>query len=81
MPGKVTFKDVVEFKRSIAARDRRFAKAFTRHLLRFAVSRQLVPADAVTVDRILDATEKDRFRLQTLVREVVLSDTFRRTDE
>ena len=54
-----------------------FARAFTEHLLRFALTRELSPADSIAVDAILHKSAAEEFRLQTLMREVVLSDSFR----
>ena len=50
--------------------DKRFAKAFTSHLLRFALAREL-PADALTVDQIVENTAKDNFKLRPIIREVI----------
>lgn len=74
---KYEFDDIVRFKESLVREDRRFAKAFTEHLLRFALARELSPADAITVDAIVSGTEKDEFRIRSLIREVILSDSFR----
>ena len=77
---KYPFKDVVKFKESIVTEDKRFAKAFTAHLLRFALARELTPADALAVERILNQTEADQFRLKSLITEVIHSDRFRQVD-
>ena len=74
---KHEFKDVVRFKESLVEEKRRFAKALTQHLLRFAVARELNPADSVVVNNIVDRAEKDNFKLRSLIREVILSDSFR----
>ncbi|MEM7561172.1 MAG: DUF1588 domain-containing protein, partial [Planctomycetota bacterium] len=70
------FESVEQFKDSLCKEERRFAKAFVEHLLRFANSRELGPGDLLQVDRILENSAKDEFRLQSLMREVVLSDSF-----
>jgi hypothetical protein len=75
---KYSFDGIVQFKAALVKEDRRFARAFTAHLLRFALSRELNPADSLTIDTIVDHTEKDGFRMQSLIREVVLSDRFLR---
>ena len=77
---KYPFKDVVKFKESIVAEDKRFAKAFTAHLLRFALARELTPADTLVVDKIVNRTEADQFRLKSLIAEVIRSDRFRQVD-
>lgn len=73
---KYEFDGIVRFKEAILREDRRFAKAFTAHLLRFALSRELGPADSLTVEAIVDKAEKDGFKLQSLIREVIRSDGF-----
>jgi hypothetical protein len=73
---KYQFTDIVSFKKSLVQEDRRFAKAFTAHLLRFALSRELSPADTLTIDGIVNQTEKEGFKLKSLIRKVVQSDGF-----
>ncbi len=73
---KYPFNDIVKFKQSLVKEDRRFAKAFTAHLLRFALSKELSPADTLTIDAIVNQTEKEGFKLKSLIREVILSDSF-----
>ena len=70
------FAGVVQFKELIVREDRRFAKAFTAHLLRFALSRELGPADSITINSIVDKTRHGDFTLRSLVREVAQSDVF-----
>ena len=76
---KHKFRDAVSFKASLVKEQRRFAKAFTGHLLRFALSRELQPYDTPTIEDIVDATEPQNFKLRSLLRAVVLSDAFRRS--
>ena len=73
---KYDFGDIVRFKESLVKENRRFAKAFTGHLLRFALSRELSPVDTLTIDSIIDKTEKENFKLRSLIREVILSGSF-----
>ena len=73
---KYEYADVVDFKNSLVTEERRFAKAFTGHLLRFALSRELTPGDSLTVDEIADRTEPEKFRLRSLIRHVIHSDAF-----
>jgi hypothetical protein len=70
------FNDVVEFKAAIVREERRFAKAFSGHLLRYALSRELTGADSVTLDEIVEKTEEDNFRLRSIIKEVILSPDF-----
>ena len=78
---KYQFKNIVEFKESIAKEDKRFAKAFASHLLRFALARKLSPQDIFTIDKIVDQTKADNFKLKSLIAEVIKSDSFLRKYE
>lgn len=73
---KHNYKDIVEFKDALIKEEKRFAKAFAAHLLRFAQSRKLSPGDALTVEKIVNRAEKDKFRLQSIIKEVILSESF-----
>ena len=70
---KHPFNGVVGFKASLVKENPRFARAFTTHLLRFALARELVPADSITIDTIVSKTAKDDFKLRSLIREVAFS--------
>ena len=75
---KHDYATVVDFKESLLKEDRRFARAFTGHLLRYALARELTPADSLTIDEIVAATEPEKYRLRSLIRQVVLSENFLR---
>ena len=77
---KYKFDGVVRFKQSLVQEKRRFARAFTEHLLRFALARELSPADSIAVNAIVDKVETENFKLKSLIREVVLSDRFLQTN-
>ncbi len=70
---KYHFEGVEGFKQSLVKEEERFAKAFTGHLLRFALARELTPADSITIESIINKTRNNEFRLKSLIREVVLS--------
>ena len=74
---KYPFVSIVDFKESLVKENQRFAKAFTAHLLRFGLSRELAPADSSTIESIIKKTEGENFKLKSLMREFVLSDAFR----
>ena len=76
---KYPFEDIVLFKQALVKENKRFAKAFTSHLLRFALSRELSPADSLTVEAIVERVEKENFRLKSLIREIILNDSFLRS--
>lgn len=73
---KYPFDDVVDFKQALVREERRFAKAFAGHMLRFALSRELTAADSITVDEIVEKTEADDFKLRSIIKEVILSRDF-----
>ncbi len=70
---KYPFDGVVGFKASLVKENQRFARAFTAHLLRFALARELGLADSITIDAIVSKTAKDDFKLRSLIREVAFS--------
>ena len=74
---KHDFADVIEFKEAILAEKDRFTKGFAGHLMSFALARELGAADEVALDEIAAATAADDYRIQTLLRELVLSEPFR----
>ena len=73
---KYPFKDIVEFKDAILSEKDRFTRAFATHLLSFSLGRETGVADSPSLTRIVDATREDGYRIHTLIREIVLSDSF-----
>lgn len=74
---KHTFGSVVEFKDAILAEKDRFARGLAGHLLSFALARELTAADSPALDDITTKTAADGYRLQTMIREVIVSQPFR----
>lgn len=70
---KHPFTGAVDFKAALVAVKHRFARAFAAHMLRFALARELTPADTFLVDDLLSRTAADDFPLQSLVREIAVS--------
>ncbi len=75
---KYPFDSVVGFKASLVKENQRFARAFTAHLLRFALARELGPADSIAIDTIVSKTAQEDFKLKSLIREVAISATVSR---
>jgi len=75
---KHAFADAIGLKSNLVKEQQRFAHAFTGHLLRFALSRELLPGDSLAVDTIVNRTAKDNFKLKAIIREVILSNRFAR---
>lgn len=74
---KHTFNNVIELKDAMLAEKDRFTKGFAGHLLSFALARQLDASDSVALDAIALATAADDYRIQTLMKQIVLSEPFR----
>lgn len=70
------FTDVAEFKDAILAEKDRVARGLAGHLLAFALARELGPADQIALDEIAEATAADEYRIQTLIKKVILSEPF-----
>lgn len=73
---KHAFTDIVEFKEAILSEKDRFTRALAGHLLSFALARELNAADQWAVDRIVKATAADDYQMQTLLKQVMLSEPF-----
>ncbi|MEZ6127821.1 MAG: DUF1592 domain-containing protein [Planctomycetaceae bacterium] len=73
------FRDVVQFKDAILAEKDRFARALAGHLLSFALARELDASDQNALDKIVEITARDEYRMHTLLRQVMLSQPFQRT--
>ena len=80
MKGKLmrrfAFNNVVEFKRAIVREEKRLAKAFIEHLLRFALARELLPRDRLTVENIIERTKSSQYSIKKILNEVILSEPF-----
>jgi hypothetical protein len=74
---KHAFGDIVGFKDAILAERDRFVRAFASHMLSFALGREIHVADSPAIDLITQATINDGYRMQTLIKEIVLSEPFR----
>jgi hypothetical protein len=74
--GKHEFKNVVEFKDAILVEKNRFTRALAGHLLSFALARELGPLDQVALDKIVKQSAADEYRMQTLLKQVILSEPF-----
>ncbi|MCA9135393.1 MAG: DUF1588 domain-containing protein [Planctomycetales bacterium] len=74
---KHEFSGAASFKTALVHEERRFAKAFTEHLLRFALAQQLSPTDTLVVEDILNRAADGNYRLQTLLQEIIRSSRFR----
>ena len=70
-----TYEDVVEFKRLLRANEEVFRRGFVRHLLTFALARDLEYFDEPAVDDLLEDWGEDG-GLQDLLLAITTSETF-----
>ena len=73
---KHKFADVIEFKDAILTEKDRFTRALAGHLLAFGLARELGAADQVALEQIAVATAADGYRIQTLLKQVIMSEPF-----
>lgn len=71
------FDGVVEFKDAILKEHDRFAAGFAKHLLAFALGREVAAADQAAIGRIVAAAGENEHRLPEYLKQVVLSEPFR----
>ncbi|WDI42207.1 DUF1592 domain-containing protein [Bremerella sp. P1] len=74
--GKHQFTDIIEFKDAILDEEPRFARALAGHLLSFSLARELVPSDEIALDTIVANAQADDFKMQTMLKQVILSRPF-----
>jgi hypothetical protein len=74
--GRYKFGGIVEFKDVLLTEKDRFTRAFASHLLSFALGREVGVADSLALDQIVRKTIADEYRIQSLIRQVVLSEPF-----
>ena len=67
------FESIQEFRSALQLEQPRIARAFTEHLLRFALARSLTAADVLTVDRLLKRTAAVDNGVRSLVQEVAVT--------
>ena len=70
------FSDIIEFKEAILVEKDRFTRALAGHLLSFGLARELGAADEVALDEIARATAQDGYKVQSLLKQVILSKPF-----
>jgi len=73
---KHSFNNIVEFKDALLAEKDRFTRGLAGHLLSFALARGLGPADQVALDQITEKTIAEGYKMQALLKQVILSEPF-----
>lgn len=74
--GRHEFESIHDFKKVILNERRRFVRGFAAHLLSFALSRELGPADSPTLDAIADRVMAGENSLRTVLKMVAMSEPF-----
>ena len=67
---------IEEFKDAILEEKSRFTKAFSGHLLSFALGRKLSAVDSPALEAIADEAKKKDYRFQPLLKSIILSEPF-----
>ncbi|MEM7143541.1 MAG: DUF1592 domain-containing protein [Verrucomicrobiota bacterium] len=73
---KHEFNNLIEFKDAVLAEKDRFTRALAGHLLSFALARELNAVDAPALDKITANTAAKDYRIQSLLKEIILSKPF-----
>lgn len=74
---KYQFGNIGEFKDALLAEKHRFVRAFSGHLLKYALGRELAPSDKPALDAIVIEAAKADFKLRAVIKAVALSEPFR----
>ena len=75
--GDKEFKDIIEFKDALLERPEKFMRAFSEHMLSYALGRELKVTDKPAIDRISTQVLNDHGRFSTVVVEIARSAPFR----
>ncbi|MFN3326674.1 MAG: DUF1592 domain-containing protein [Bryobacteraceae bacterium] len=70
------FRDVVEFKRLLLKNERQIARNIAAQFIAYATGAPVAFGDRAELERILNAAEKDRYGLRTIIHEIVQSELF-----
>ena len=74
LPGRGSFRGIDDFKKLLAADDRRLARAFAAHMIRYATGADMSFADRRVVESILDATAASRYGLRSIIHAIAATD-------
>ena len=75
--GDREFKDIIEFKDALLERPEKFMRAFSEHMLSYALGRELKVTDKPAIDRISSRVLNDHGRFSTVIVEIARSVPFR----
>ncbi|WP_145362292.1 DUF1592 domain-containing protein [Stratiformator vulcanicus] len=72
-----SFKDIHEFRDYLLSREEQLARNLTERLMTFATGARPTFADRLEIESILQKTASDGYPVQTILRDIVLSEAFR----
>ena len=83
LPTGAAFSNPAELKRLLAERETDLARNLTERLMAYALGRHLEGYDEVVIDRMVARNAKDKYRVKTILTEVITSYLFthRRVEE
>lgn len=73
---KHRFTNVIEFKDAILAEKERFVRALAGHLMAFSLGRELGPADEIALNKIIEDTAANGYRMKAVMRAIIFSEPF-----
>ena len=76
LPNGKDFSSPAELKRLLAQREADLARNLTERLMAYALGRQLEGYDDIVIDRLMIKIAKDRYRMRTIIKEVITSYLF-----
>ncbi|WP_207399164.1 DUF1592 domain-containing protein [Bremerella alba] len=76
LPSGEKFAGPVELKKILLSRKQEFTRHFSRKVLGYALGRSLEDPDSCTIESLVTSLEKNGYRCQTLIEEIVLSIPF-----
>jgi hypothetical protein len=79
LPSGEKFNGPVELREALLKHKDDFVRNVAGRMLGYALGRSLQDGDSCTVQRMMQAVEKDGYRARTLIREIVLSVPYRNT--
>jgi cytochrome c553 len=79
LPSGEKFNGVVELRAALLARKKQFVENLATRTLGYALGRSLQDGDSCTIQRVVQALEKNGYKGRSLIREIVLSVPFRNT--
>ncbi|MEM9941888.1 MAG: DUF1592 domain-containing protein [Planctomycetota bacterium] len=77
LPGGKEFRSIQEFKQLLLQQRHKVARALVEKLFAYALGRGVEISDRPEIDRILTITEPQGWQFKTLIKEIILSESFR----